>query len=163
VVILTGALVLARLRPRSASGVRSLSLATLVAALIAAVSFTLVLFHLVRGFGYVLAGTLLFFAAAGLCLLTAVVASVSLARARRWGELPLVGALGVLPLAYIVVGQELFTVATAAGYAGYLPTLANSAPLTAAISLLPILVYGLFLYAAPRDLDRPITCTDPSV
>lgn len=178
VVILTGVLVLAGRCPRPASGVRSLSLATLVAALLAAVSlailFLIGVFFPLCGYegpepascgfaddlGYALvpAMYLLYVAAVGLCLLTAVAASVSLARAGRWGRLPLVGVLGVLPLAYIGAVWEIFRLATGPGpydlpnpwFQPYLATIVNSAPLAATLSLLPLLIYSLFFYRFPR-------------
>jgi hypothetical protein len=165
VVILAGVLVLAGLRPRPASGVRYLSLATLVAALLAAVGLASLFFNLIGcppygdfcGLQLAIAAYLLYFAAAGLSLFTAIAASVSLARARRWGKLLLAGALGVLPLAYIGVVHELSTLFR------YFPTIANSLTLTATLSLLPLLIYGLFFYRLPRELDRPINWTNPSV
>jgi hypothetical protein len=167
VVILAGVLVLAGLHPRPASGVRYLSFATLVAALLAAVGLASLFFNLIGcppygdfcGLQLAIAAYRLYFAAVGLSLLTAFVAIVSLAWADRWGKLPLVGAFGALPLAYLVVIREFVW----GNHSWYLNTVANSLPLTATLSLLPILIYGLFFHAVPQELDRPSNGTNPAV
>ncbi|HEV2239140.1 MAG TPA: hypothetical protein VGR57_20965 [Ktedonobacterales bacterium] len=167
VVILAGVLVLAGLRPRAASVVRFLSFATLAAALLAAVCLASLFFNLIGcppygdfcGLQLIIAAYLLYFAAVGLCLLTGLAASVSLARWWRWGQMALVGAFGVLPLAYLVVIRDFVW----GNHSGYVNTVANSLPLTATLSLLPLFIYGLFFHTVPRELDQPSNGTTRSV